>query len=150
MEPMRLYPKVIPAISSDVIRTLIQDEDVEIEAERIADAELDVAAIMKEYLAADERVNAATRETLERRGLDQSRFDHVKHELAAVRGFRMGEEGVEYIIRQMIECLLVSRNVQEVYADDPALREKIFQIFRKHLDVTDDAAAAANPSPNVP
>src|SRR3989304_2955439 len=93
MEPMRLYPKVIPAISSDVIRTLIQDEDVEIEAERIADAELDVAAIMKEYLAADERVNAATRETLERRGLDQSRFDHVKHELAAVRGVRRGAGG---------------------------------------------------------
>jgi hypothetical protein len=73
----------------------------------------------------------------------------VKRELASVRGFRIGDEGVEYVIRQMIECLLVSRNVQEVYADDPALREKIFQIFRKHLEV-DDTAAAANPSPNVP
>ena len=149
MQPMRLYPKVIPAIAGDVIQTLIQDEDVEIEAERISDAELDIAAIMKEYLAADERVNAATRETLERRGLDQSRFEPVKRELASVRGFRIGDEGVEYVIRQMIESLLVSRNVQEVYADDPALREKIFQIFRKHLDV-DDTATAANPSPNVP
>ncbi len=148
VELMRLYPKVIPAIAGDVIQTLIQDEDVEIEAERIPDAELDIAAIMKEYLAADERVNAATRETLERRGLDQSRFEHVKRELASVRGFRIGEEGVEYVIRQMIECLLVSRNVQEVYADDPALREKIFQIFRKHLAVDD--APAANPSPNGP
>ena len=73
----------------------------------------------------------------------------MKRELADVRGFRIGDEGVEYVIRQMIESLLVSRNVQEVYADDPALREKIFQIFKKHLDL-DDASAAANPSPTVP
>jgi len=135
---MRLYPKVIPTIAREVVQTLMQDGDVEVETLRIADAEMDMAAIMKEYLAAEERVNAATREALERRGYDHSKFNQVKREMADVRGFKMGDEGIEYVIGQMIEFLLISRNVEEVYSEDHGLRKKIFGIFKKHLDVDDE------------
>jgi uncharacterized protein len=135
---MRLYPKVIPTIAREVVSTLMQDGDVEVETLRISDAEMDMAAIMKEYLAAEERVNAATREALERRGYDHSRFNQVKREMADVRGFKMGDDGVDYIINQMIEFLLISRNVEEVFAEDHALRRKIYQVFKKHLDVEED------------
>ena len=50
----------------------------------------------------------------------------------------MGDEGIEYVIGQMIEFLLISRNVEEVYSDDHPLRKKIFNIFKKHLDVDDE------------
>ncbi|MCX5730987.1 MAG: DUF507 family protein, partial [Deltaproteobacteria bacterium] len=53
---MRLYPKVIPTIAREVVQTLMQDGDVEVETMRIADAEMDMASVMKEYLAAEERV----------------------------------------------------------------------------------------------
>lgn len=132
---MRLYPKVIPAIAREVIQTLTKENDIEVETLRIADAEMDMAAIMREYLAAEERVNQATREALERRGYDHSRFHQVKREMADVRGFKMGDEGIEYVIGQMIEFLLISRNVEEVFSDDPILRRKIVTIFKKHLDV---------------
>src|SRR5919109_286902 len=135
---MRLYPKVIPTIAREVVQTLMQDGDVEIETLRISDAEMDAAAVMKEYLAAEERVNAATREALERRGYDHSRFNQVKREMADVRGFKMGDEGIDYIINQMIEFLLISRNVEEVYAEDHQIRKKIYQVFKKHLDVDED------------
>jgi hypothetical protein len=135
---MRLYPKVIPTIAREVVQTLMQDGDVEVETMRIADAEMDMASVMKEYLAAEERVNAATREALERRGYDQSRFNQVKREMADVRGFKMGDEGIEYVIGQMMEQLLVSRNVEEVFSDDLSLRKKIFGIFQRHLDVDDE------------
>lgn len=135
---MRLYPKVIPAIAREVIQTLTREGDIEVETLRIADAEMDMAAIMREYLAAEERVNQATREALERRGYDHSRFHAVKREMADVRGFKMGDEGIEYVIGQMIEFLLISRNVEEVYSDDPALRRKIVLIFKKHLDVDEE------------
>lgn len=135
---MRLYPKVIPTIAREVVQTLMQDGDVEVETMRVNDAEMDMASVMKEYLAAEERVNSATREALERRGYDQSRFNQVKREMADVRGFKMGDEGIEYAIGQMMEQLLVSRNVEEVFSDDQALRKKIFGIFKRHLDVDDE------------
>lgn len=135
---MRLYPKIIPSIARDVIQTLMQEGDIEVETLRIADAEMDMAAIMKEHLSAEERVNQATRDALERRGYDHSRFNQVKREMADVRGFKTGDEGVEYVIGQMIEFLLISRNIEEVYADDPSLRKKVFTIFKRHLDVDED------------
>jgi len=135
---MRLYPKVIPVISRETIQQLMQDGDIEVEPMRIADAEMDLSAIMREYLTNEERVNQATREALERRGYDYSKFNQVKREMADVRGFKMGDEGIEYVIGQMIEFLLISRNVEEVYAEDNSLRKKVFQIFKKHLDVDDE------------
>ncbi len=89
---MKLYPKIIPAIARDVIASLMAEGDIEVETMRVADAEMDMAAILKEYLASEERVNQATREALERRGYDHSRFNQVKREMADVRGFKMGDQ----------------------------------------------------------
>ena len=130
---MRLYPKPIPAISRDTIQVLVRDEDIEVEAMRIADAEMDLSAIMREYLTNEERVNQATREALERRGYDHSKFYQVKQEMADVRGFKMGDEGIEYVIDQMIEFLLISRNVEEVFAPDGVIRDKMRAVMSRHL-----------------
>jgi hypothetical protein len=135
---MRLYPKVIPTIAREMIAKLMQDGDIEVETLRIADAEADMAAIMREYLASEERVNQATREALERRGYDPSRFNQVKREMAEVRGFKTGDEGIEFVINQMIEFLLMSRNVEEVFSEDHILRKKSFEVMKKHLDIDDD------------
>ena len=135
---MKLYPKIIPSIARDTVATLMADGDIEVETMRVADAEMDMAAILKEYLAAEERVNQATREALERRGYDHSKFNQVKREMADVRGFKMGDEGIEYVINQMIEFLLISRNIEEVYAADNVIRQKIFAIMKKHLDVDEE------------
>ena len=135
---MRLYPKVIPVISRETIQQLMQDGDIEVEPMRIADAEMDLSAIMREYLTNEERVNQATREALERRGYDYSKFNQVKREMADVRGFKMGDEGIEYVINQMIEFLLISRNVEEVFAADNVIRQKVFAVMKKHLDVDEE------------
>lgn len=135
---MKLYPKAIPAIARDIVAALMADGDIEVETLRIADAEQDMAAVMKEYLAAEERVNQATREALERRGYDHSKFHSVKREMADVRGFKMGDEGIDYMINQMLEFLLISRNVEEVFGEDPGMRKKIFGVFKKHLDVDEE------------
>ena len=135
---MRLYPKVIPAIAREIVQTLSAESDIEVEPLRIADAEMVMAAIMKEYLANEERVNQATREALERRGYDHSKFNQVKREMADVRGFKMGDEGIEYVIGQMLEFLLISRNIEEVFSEDHPMRKKIFNIMKKHLDVDEE------------
>jgi hypothetical protein len=135
---MRLSPKVVPSISREAIQLLMQDRDIEVEPVRATDAEMDLSAIMREYLTNEERVNQATREALERRGYDYSKFNQVKREMADVRGFKMGDEGIEYVINQMIEFLLISRNVEEVFSADNILRQKIFAVMKKHLDVDEE------------
>lgn len=135
---MRLYPKLVPLIAREIIDRLAKEKDIEVEPIRMADAELDMAAIMREYLANEERVNQATREALERRGYDFSKFNQVKREMADVRGFKLGDDGIEFLINQMLEFLLISRNVEEVFADDHQMRPKILQVMKKHLDIDEE------------
>jgi len=135
---MRLYAKVIPAIAREIIARLMEDGDIEVETMRVNDAEQDVAAIMKQYLADDEAVNQATKDALDRRGYDYGQFNRVKREMADVRGHRLGDEGIDYVIDQILEFLLISRNIEEVFAEDHTMRKKIHLIFKRFLDVDDD------------
>jgi hypothetical protein len=135
---MRLYPKLVPIIAREIIQRLMTENDVEVDPIRIQDAELDMSAIMREYLANEERVNQATREALERRGYDYSKFNQVKREMADVRGFKLGDEGIEFVINQMLEFLLVSRNIEEVFSEDEGMRKKLVQVMKKHLDIDDE------------
>jgi uncharacterized protein len=138
---VKLSPKAIPLVSREAIQQLMQDRAIEVEPMRVADAEMDLSAIMREYLTNEERVNQATREALERRGYDQSKFDQVKREMADIRGFKMGDEGIESVVDQMVEFLLISRNVEEVFAADDTLRPTIFAAMKKHLDGDDPRLA---------
>jgi hypothetical protein len=135
---MRLYPKLVPLIAREIVDRLAKEKDIEVEPIRISDAELDMSAIMREYLANEERVNQATREALERRGYDFSKFNQVKREMADVRGFKLGDDGIEFLINQMLEFLLISRNVEEVFSDDNQMRPKILQVMKKHLDIDEE------------
>ena len=128
-------------LSADDYDSLIETLDILSDRDamsEIREAEADMAAIMREYLAAEERVNQATREALERRGYDHSRFAQVKREMAEVRGFKTGEDGVEYIINQMIEFLMMSRNVEEVFSEDHTLRKTLRDVLNQHLHVDSD------------
>ena len=130
---MRLDPTAIPAISREAIAVLTREGDIEVEPTRVADAEMDLAAIMREHLTSEERVNQATREALERRGYDVSRFAEVMREMADVRGFKLGDEGIASVVGQMSEFLLLSRNVEEVFSADDVLRAKLGAVMAKHL-----------------
>ena len=135
---MRLYPKLVPIIAREIIQRLSAENDIEVEPIRASDAEMDLSAIMREYLANEERVNQATREALERRGYDFSKFNQVKREMADVRGFKLGDDGIEFVINQMLEFLLVSRNIEEVFSDDQQMRPKLLQTMKKHLDIDEE------------
>lgn len=135
---MRLYPKAIPTISREIVAALMVDKDIEVETLRIADAEQDLSKIMRDHLAVEEQVNQATKDALARRGYDYSKFNQVKREMADVRGFKMGDEGIELLIDNILAAMLSSRNIEEVFADDPTMRKKIIKIMRKHLDVDDE------------
>ena len=58
-----------------------------------------------------------------RRGFSQDRFAQVKKSLAEARGFKLGDDGIDYVLSQMLEALFNSKNIAEVYADDKALRK---------------------------
>ncbi len=102
------------------------------------EAELDLAAVMVEYMNEEEKLVNETKETMARRGFSQDRFAQVKKSLAEARGFKQGDDGIDYVLGQMLEALFNSKNIAEVYADDKTLRLFFKQVFEKYTGVDEE------------
>ena len=135
---MRLYRKIIPKIAREVVRTLHSKGEIEVEDGKMDEAELDLAAVMVEYMNEEDRIVNEAKETMARRGLSQERFAQVKKSLAEARGFKIGDEGIEYVLDQMLQALFASKNVVEVFADDKDLRLFMRSVFEKYTGVDEE------------
>lgn len=135
---MRLYRRVIPKIAREVVRTLNARGDIEVDEAALDEAELDLAAVMVEYCNLDDRLSQDAREAIQRRGLSAERFGQVKKGLADAKGFKIGEDGTEYVIEQMIQVLFASKNIEEIYAEDNDIRKFISEVLKKYLDIDED------------
>ncbi len=130
---MRLYRSQIPRIAEDIIATLVLDGDIVVEEGANADAEEDLKAIMEEYLRQESRVVQETREFMEANQITYDQFGRVKSQFADKRGHPTGDDGIRWIIGQIIENFMISRFVEEVFGEDRKMKRTLMRLFRKHL-----------------
>ena len=118
---MKIYRTKVPKIAMEIVSSLGSSGDVEIKPEKVPELELDVRAIIDGWLKTDERIHEEAKEQMEKRAL-------AKHENHAT-----GDEALDWIIAQIVECLLnVSPNVEEVFAEDHVLNRKIHDVFQRN------------------
>ncbi|RMH37705.1 MAG: DUF507 family protein [Deltaproteobacteria bacterium] len=133
---MKLYAQKIDLIAADVIRQLVGAGDIEVSD--ASEAELDVQAVLKEYLRVDRELTERAKDIMEIRGLPYSAFGRTKRALAEQRDFGLGEEGLSWIATQLIETFMQSAHIDEIYADDATLRRKIKEILRRHMALDEE------------
>lgn len=132
---MRIYRERITAIARSVVTALIDKELIDVLAEDRPEVELDVESVLKEYRRMDHELSESARDLVEQRGVDYSHTFKIKSKLAAERKFGLGEEGLSWIADQIVEILLQSKFVDEVYGEDHELRAAVNPILRKELAV---------------
>ncbi len=132
---MRLYPGKVDSIAAEIITTLTAAGDIEVSDNN--EAQLDAAAVLKEYIRVDKELTERAKDILEIRGLPYSHLGRTKRQLADQKEFGLGEEGLSWISNQMLEAFMSSRHVDEVFAEDLILRRKIKDICKKHMQVDD-------------
>lgn len=133
---MKLYAGKIDTISNEIITRLTTDGDIDV-VDR-AEAELDAASVLKEYIRVDRELTERAKDILEIRGLSYSQFGRTKRSLAEKKDFGLGEEAMTWIINQLLETFMQSRHVDEIYSDDPTIRRKSRDILRKHMMVDEE------------
>jgi len=132
---MRLYSGKVPAIATEVVRALLASNDIE--AERPKEVEADVTAVLNQYLADEREVNERAKDVIERTGKPQSEYQRVRKLVAEEKGIQVGDEALDYLLDQVVEMLMHSGNVDEVYVADVALRRRMTPTFKKHMAVED-------------
>jgi len=130
---MRLFSGKISIISEEIVRTLVTDSDIEIAAKE--EVQLDLEAVLKEYLRQDRAALDEAKNRMEIRGLPYSQLGKTKSAVARERQLAIGDDMLPYLLDQLLTMLFHSGNVEEVFADDLTLRTKMTKIMRRHLEV---------------
>jgi uncharacterized protein len=133
---MKLYTGKIPTIAQEIIQSLVQANDIEVNDAH--EAQLDVEAVLKEYVRMDRETTDKAKDLLEERKLNYGQFGKLKRALAEERGFALGEEAPVWITNQILETFMQSQHVDEVFADDVVLRKKLKEVLKKHMAVDDE------------
>ncbi len=136
---MRLYTAKVPVIAGELVRTLVDSGDIEVGS--AAEVELDVAAILKEYIRVDRELTDKAKDVMEQRKLPYGQFSKIKRAMAEEKEFGLGEEAMSWICTQLVETFMHSANVDEVYADDATLRKRMKDVLKKHMAVDEELDA---------
>jgi uncharacterized protein len=136
---MRLYSAKIPVIARDIIGQLSSDGDIE--TNNRDEAELDIQAVLKEYVRTDREITERAKDLLEKRGMPHEQFSKAKRSVAEEKGFGLGEDGILWICNQVLEAFMQSKFVEEVFASDSDLRKKMKAIIHRHMMVDEEVDA---------
>ena len=134
---MRLHNSKVDTIVSEIVRALVDKELVEIEPAHISEVELDVKSVLREYMRAERQLTEEAKDLAHSRGLDYSAHQKIKRQLADRRRFGLYEDAVGYISNQIIETLLHSRNVEEIFGEDNDLRAAVAPVLKAQMSTGD-------------
>lgn len=132
---MKLYQGRIPQIAKDILEALTVEEDIEVLPEELPEVELDISSVLKEYIRVDRDITDRARDMIASRDLPYNQLGKIKGQLAAERGFGLNDDAVDYLTSQIIEVLLHTVHVEEVYAEDHDLRRKMRPVLRRQMEV---------------
>lgn len=130
---MRIYRSQVPRLGEEIVDTLCVEGDIEVEPQSREEAILDVRSILDEYLRQETKVVQDVRDYMHERQITYDKFGKVKGQLADERGHPTGDDGIRWIIGQIIEAFMISNHVEEVFSEDFLMRRKIMVVFRRIL-----------------
>ena len=129
---MKLYKVKIPTIAKSVIETLCNEGAIEVELENRAESEKDLVAIMEEYIRRDAEMREAVKEHMSQANVPYDQFGKVRTQFSERWGLPSGDEVQRFLARQFIENFMISRFVDEVYAEDKELYKRVREIVEGH------------------
>jgi uncharacterized protein len=133
---MRLYSGKVPTIAGEIVRALTEARDIE--TEKPHEVDLDVQAVLNNYLALDREATEKAKELIDARGLSAGDFARMKKLAAEQKGIKIGDEILDHLLDQIVEILMHSNNVDEVFAEDVVMRKRMVPILKRHMAVDEE------------
>lgn len=136
---MRLYSGKVKELGEELARGLVDGGDIETESR--AEVAKDLESVLSAYIQAERDVNDRAKEIVQNRSLPASEMGRIRRLAAEQRGIKIGDDMLDYLLDQLIEMLMHSGNVEEVFAQDHDLRRRMRPVLRKHLEVEEAVEA---------
>ena len=129
---MKLYKARVAQIANEIVATLTKEGSLDVEPENRPEAELDLVAIMEEYLRRDRALRERVREHMHSRSVPYDQYGKLRGQMAGSWNHPTGDDVERFLARQFVENFMISRFVDEVYADDRALYKRVIELLTLH------------------
>ncbi|HZO11757.1 MAG TPA: DUF507 family protein [Polyangiaceae bacterium] len=129
---MRLHRGQIPGLCRSIVKALMDGGDIEVADAR--EVERDLESVFNGYLNDLDRVLARARDLVQQRGLPQGEFARIKKLCADQAGIKVDDDALDYVLEQLIQMLMNSQHVDEVYGEDHAIKRRIRPFLRAEED----------------
>jgi hypothetical protein len=136
---MRLHSAKIPDLAKQIVDSLLVQGDVE--SDNPSEVRADVQAVLEQYVRDEQQIVERAKEVLAARGLPPTDLSRIRRLVAQERGIKIGDEAIDYVLDQLIEMLMHSQSVDEIFSDDVTLRRKMRDPLRKHAQIDDELHA---------
>ncbi len=135
---MKLYRSKVPVIAQECIEALVRDNDIEVDPSRREEAQADLVAIMDDYLRRESELREEIRDHMADNGIPYDQYGKTRTKMAEQRGHPLGDDIERFLVRQFVENLMISPNVEEIYEEDRVIYKKMMDVLRAH-DVDEEA-----------
>lgn len=136
---MRLHASKLPQLSRDILDALLASKAIETESPE--EVRKDIESVLSQYLHDEQQITDRAKELLSMRGLPQSELARIRRLVAEERKVQIGDESIDYILDQLVEILMHSSSVDEVWSEDFELRRQMREPLRKHANIEDQLQA---------
>src|SRR6188472_3725128 len=135
---MRLHGPRVPQIAQEMMTALVKGKDIETESP--AEVKADIEAVLSQYVRDEQAVSERAKDMMAQRGLSQNEYPRLRKMIADEKHIKLGDDAIDYLLDQLVEMLMHSANVDEVFSEDFELRRKLRDPLRKQaaLDVDID------------
>lgn len=120
----------VPELASAIAKTLVDKKLIETES--VADVQTDIVAVLDQYLNDEQDISNKARDLATARGLPPPEAARIKRELARQRNVGVGDESMDYVLDQLLEMLMHSASVEEIFAADHELKRAMREPMRAH------------------
>ena len=128
---MWLHRAKVPQIAGEMVRALRDSGDIECDSPR--EVQDDLESVLTQYLNDEQEIADRAKDLVASRGLPMTDLPRMRKLVAEQKHVRIGDEAIDYLLDQLIEILMHSSNVEEVYAEDHVLRLRMREPLRKQL-----------------
>lgn len=128
---MRLHGPRVPQIAHEMVTALVKGKDIETESPN--EVQADIEAVLTQYVQDEKNVQERARDMIAARGLSQNELPRIRKLVADEKHIKLGDDAIDYLLDQLVEMLMHSANVDEVFSEDYELRRKMRDPLRKQL-----------------
>ncbi len=128
---MRIHAARVSQIAAEMVSSLTKDGVVESTSPK--EMQLDIEAVLNQYIRDEQEVSEKAKDMLAARNLPPGDLGKIKRLVADQRKLKLGDEAIDYLLDQLLEMLMHSAAVEEVFAEDYELRRRMREPLRRQL-----------------